>query len=40
MTKKTKEEIMKTEHLTRPPRLKGQVKNAKMKTIKKKSLEK
>jgi hypothetical protein len=40
MTKKTKEEIMQTEHLTRPPRLDNKAKNAKLKTIKKKSFKK
>ncbi len=36
MTKKTKEEIIQDEHLTRPPRLKGKVKNSQTKNIKKK----
>jgi len=40
MTKKTKYEILKEEHLTRPPRLKGKVKNAKTKNIKKKKKKK
>jgi hypothetical protein len=36
MTNKTRFEINKEKHVTRPPRLKGKVKSAKEKNIKKK----
>jgi hypothetical protein len=40
MAKNTKQEIMQNEHFNSPPRLKEKTKNARMKTIKKKSSKK